>query len=82
MQSDEKALADELEQEFEDARLNAKLDRVYARTMANETEVLVNLFNKMAKKNKSSKIRDYAESTVKNLVPIQKAFADFIDDGN
>jgi hypothetical protein len=82
MIASEKKISDDLAAKFEDARLNAKLDRVYASTMAAETQKLINLFNSMAKKNKSSKIRDYAKNTSANLVPIQKSFDEYNDDGN
>jgi hypothetical protein len=82
MIASEKKIAADLADKFEDARLNARLDRVYASTMAAETQKMINLFNSMAKKNKSSKIRDYAKNTSTNLVPIQKSFDEYTDDGN
>lgn len=78
----ETALTTKLNDKFEDARLNAILDRVYANTMASETEKLINLLNSIAKKNKSGKIHDFAQNASKNLVAIQKAFEDYNDDGN
>ena len=82
MVASEKALVADLTSKFEDARLNAHLDRVYASTMASESQKMINLFNSMAKKNKSVKIRDYAKNTAVSLVDIQKAFDGYTDDGN
>lgn len=82
MVASEKTLSTELDKKFEDARLNATLNRVYARTMAIETEKIGNMLNSMAKKSKSSKIRDYAKNASTNLTAIQKSFDSFEDDGN
>lgn len=82
MTKKETKLSEDLKTKFEDARLNAKLNRVYASTMAAETEKLVNLLNTMSKKSKSSQIREFAKTASKNLQPIQKEFNEFVDDGN
>jgi len=82
MVASEKTLSDNLGSRFDDARLNAVLDRSYANIMASETDKLIALFNGMAKSSKAKAIREYAKSTVANLVPIQKSFADYVDDGN
>lgn len=82
MVASEKKLSDDLAAKFEDARLNATLDRVYARTMAAETNKLIVLFNTMSKKSKAGAIRDYAKETSANLKNIQKSFANYNDDGN
>lgn len=82
MVAEEKKLSDDLTAKFEDARLNAKLDRVYASTMAAESQKLINMFNTMAKKSGAKAIRDYAKSTSGNVVPIQKSFDGYVDDGN
>lgn len=78
----EKAYVEDLKSKFEDARLSAKLNRVYASTMAAETTKLVNLLNTMSKKSKSAKIRDFAKEASKNLSSMQKEFDEFVDDGN
>lgn len=78
----ERKIAADLDAKFEDARLGAILNRVYASTMAAESEKLINLLNSMAKKNKSTQIRNFAKNASANLVPVQKAFEDFNDDGN
>jgi CHAD domain-containing protein len=82
MVASEKTIMEDLDAKFEDARLNATLNRVYANTMASETEKLINLFNTMAKKSGSAAIRDYAKKASSNLTPIQKSFESFNDDGN
>ncbi len=82
MKKTEASLAASLDAKFEDARLSARLDRVYASTMALETEKLINLFNKMSKQSKSKLIRDYAKTTSGNLTQIQKDFDGYVDDGN
>lgn len=82
MVASEKKLADDLTQKFEDARLNAELDRVYAQTMASETEKLIVLYTTMSKKSGAKAIRDYASNLVTSLTPVQKTFNDYVDDGN
>lgn len=82
MVANEKSLAADLDAKFEDARLNATLNRVYSNTMSSETEKLLNLLNAMAKKSQSSKIRDYAKNAAKTLETINKDFNDYNDDGN
>lgn len=82
MVAKEKKLIEDLDAKFEDARLNAKLNRVYASTMAGETEKLINLLNTMSKKSKSPQIRDFAKNASNNLKPLQESFSEFVDDGN
>ena len=82
MVAKEKQISKDLDAKFEDARLSARLNRVYSSTMASETEKLINLLNTMAKKNKSKQIRDYAKNASTNLQPIQKSFNEYVDDGN
>jgi len=82
MVADEKAKAEELDKKFEDARLSARLNRVYAASMAAETEKLITTLDTMGKKSSSQKIRDYAKNASKNLTQIQKDFEAFSDDGN
>ena len=82
MVSNEKSLNDDLTQKFEDARLNAQLDSVYARKMSGETVKLIALFDTMAKKSQAKAIRDYAKKFSQNLDSIQKSFENYNDDGN
>lgn len=82
MVKSEAKLASDLDAKFEDARLSARLNRVYASTMAAETQKIINMLNTMAKKNKSKQIRDYASNASTNLVPIQKIFDDYTETAN
>lgn len=82
MVAKEKALATELDDKFEDARLSARLERVYSGTMAAETEKLMNLYNTMAKKSGAKAIREYAKNASANLKPLHDEFDNFVDDGN
>ena len=78
----EKAAGKDLTAKFEDAKLNAILDRVYAREMAYQTKLLITTYNKMGKTSEAKAIRDYAKQASANLAPIQKSFADFDDSVN
>ena len=82
MVTKETKITTDLDAKFEDARLAGTLNRVYASTMAAESDKLINLLNSMAKKNKSKQIRDYAKTASENLVQIQKDFDSYTDDGN
>ena len=77
----ESAATTELTDKFEDARLNANLDRVFASTMAGETDKLKILLNQMSKKSQAAKIREFGKKAAENLAVYQKSFADFKDDG-
>jgi hypothetical protein len=74
--SREKALISTVEAKLEDARLNAILDRVYAREMAYQTQLLIELYKRMSK-NISPDIASNAKKTLPNLLPLQKSLADF-----
>lgn len=78
----EAAITTELDADFEDARLSAKLNRVYASTMAAETDKMLNLLDTMSKKSKSAKIREFAKKAGTTLASIQKNFNEYSDDGN
>lgn len=78
----ESAITTELDTEFEDARLSAKLNRVYAATMAAETDKMLNLLDTMSKRSKSAQIREFAKKAGTTLASIQKDFNEFKDDGN
>lgn len=82
MIASEKAAGNSLTAKFEDAKLNANLDRVYAREMAYQAQLLITAYNKMSKTSEAKAIRDYAKTSVKNLTPIQKSFSDFDDNTN
>ena len=72
----------ELEEKFTDAKLNANLDRVYAREMAYQTQLMVTAYTKMSKTSEAKAIREYAKTSADNLTPIQKSFADFDDNAS
>jgi hypothetical protein len=78
LKASEKTYSDNVASKLEDARLNAVLDRTYAREMAYQAQLILDMYNKMAKSNSKS-IKDNANNTIPNLQPIQKAFADFND---
>jgi hypothetical protein len=82
MVAKEKKLSDDLTQKFSDAKLNARLNTVYATTMASETQKIINMLNTMSKKSASKQIRDYAKTASTNLTQIQQQFDTFTDDGN
>ncbi|MFZ1361267.1 MAG: hypothetical protein WAS27_04570 [Candidatus Saccharimonadales bacterium] len=79
MIADEKDKRTELTDKFYDARLNATLDRFYAREMAYQTQLLVTDYTTMSKQSQAGAIRDYAKRAITNLTPIQKSFAEFDD---
>jgi hypothetical protein len=81
IKTSEKSVADGLTAKLEDARLNAILDRVYAREMAFQAQQLLNFYTKMTK-SQSGAIANVAKSAIPNLQPIQKSFADFKDTEN
>lgn len=76
----EKASITKLKDKFNDAKLNAKLDDVYAAEMAYQSKIMITLFNTMSKKSQAKAIRDYAKNAASQLTPIQKSFADYKDD--
>lgn len=75
----EKDLSDKLTEKFKDAKLNANLDRVYAREMAYQSQLLITEYTTMSKTSQAKAIREYAKKSVDNLSPIQKSFAEFND---
>ena len=81
MLSSESKISDDLTKKYEDALLNAKLDRIYASSMSTESEKLMNLLNTMAKKNKSKQIREFAKTASGNLAPIHDSFDKYVEDG-
>ena len=78
----ETKIAADLDEKFEDARLAGTINRVYASTMAAESEKMINLLNTMAKKSKSKQIREFAQKASASLVQTQKDFDSYTDDGN
>lgn len=82
MVASEKKRATDLTAKYEDARLNATLNRVYANSMASETQQIINMLDTMSKKSGSKKIRDFAKEASGNLKPIQQDFEKYNDDGS
>lgn len=82
MKNGETKLLKDLDTKFEDARLAASLNGVYASTMSAETTKIVNVLNSLAKKNGSPKIRQFAKDQASSLAKIRDQFSSFVDDGN
>jgi hypothetical protein len=66
-----------IEGRLEDARLNATYDRTYAREMSYQLNTLLSLMNQIYKSTGSKSLKEFLETSYKNLEPTQKAFADF-----
>lgn len=81
MIASEKAASKALNDKFKEAKLNANLDRTYAREMAYQAQILMSVYKKMSK-SEAKAIREYANKSASNLAPIQKSFADFDDSIN
>lgn len=79
LKASEKAYIAELEQKFEDAKLNAVLDRVYASAMTYESELMIQQFTSMSR-NPSPLIAANAKATLPDLKPIYKALKDWRED--
>lgn len=75
--ANESAKAKKLSETLEDARLNATLDRIYAREMNLQTKLIKTELDTIAKKAPTKQVRDFAINASKNLVPIQESFANF-----
>lgn len=78
---DKNILAEEsdstVQERLEDARLNGIFDRVYAREMAYQLELILSLARQMSKSATKETITDYMSDTITNLEPIQQEFSDF-----
>ncbi len=64
---------------MEDARLNAIFDRIYAKEMNNQLEKVLMLMRQIYNGTNSKATKAFLENANKNLVPIQKQFADYSD---
>lgn len=64
---------------MEDARLNAIYDRIYAKEMNNQLEKVLMLIRQINKGTNSKATKAFLENANKNLIPIQKQFADYSD---
>jgi len=80
LKAKEKAHADEVGKKLEEAKLNAILDRVYARELAYQTGLILDQYKKM-EKTKSKALIDNAKKAITNLEPIRKSFAEFNETG-
>ncbi len=68
---------DKLKQTFEDARLNAVLDRTYAREMTYQLQTIAVLEQKIYKATNSKVLKEYLEKTDADLQPLIKQLAEF-----
>jgi hypothetical protein len=68
---------DALKQKLEDARLNAVFDRTYAREMSYQLDTVVALMKDIYANTSSKSLKEFLDSTNKNLQPIIKQFTDF-----
>lgn len=73
----ESAYKTELEDKLEDARLNAVLDRTYARDMAYELSVVRSMMNTLYGKTRSNSTKEFLQASDGNLTPIAKDFSEF-----
>ncbi|MEI6850873.1 MAG: hypothetical protein WCK26_02820 [Candidatus Saccharibacteria bacterium] len=62
---------------LEDARLNAILDRTYAREMAYQLDTVLTLMKQIYSTSSSKSTKTFLDDAYKNLEPIQTEFADF-----
>jgi hypothetical protein len=62
---------------LEDARLNAVYDSTYAREMAYRLDTIVSLMRQIQHSTNNTGLRTFLDSALTNLLPTQKAFADF-----
>lgn len=78
---DKKVLAAEagtdITNRLEDARLNAIYDRVYAREISYQLEVITALMQQTYSSTKNQSLKAFLEGAFTNLEPTQKQFADF-----
>jgi hypothetical protein len=62
---------------LEDARLNAVYDSTYAREMAYRLDTIVSLMSQIEHSTSNSGLKLFLDNALTNLLPTQKAFADF-----
>jgi hypothetical protein len=82
MIASEKTIRDDLTSKFDDARLNAELDRKYAQEMAYQTKLIKASLDKIGKTGQAKAFRDFAKSASTKLDTLQKSFASFDDSKN
>ena len=66
-----------LTQKLEDARLNAVLDRTYAREMTYQLQTIAALMQQIYDSTNSKKLKTFLEKTDADLQPLIKQFSDF-----
>lgn len=64
---------------LEDARLNAKYDSAYAREMSYQLATILALYQTLYSSSGNTEIKTYLKTSYDNLLPTQKALADFSD---
>jgi len=62
---------------LEDARLNAKFDSTYAREMSYQLATILSLYQKLYASSSSATTKAFLLTSYNNLLPTQKAIADF-----
>lgn len=68
---------EKLKQTFEDARLNATLDRTYAREMTYQLQTVAYLLQEIYDSTNSKTFKEYLENTNTNIQPLIKQLSDF-----
>lgn len=72
-----KESGDELTQKFEDARLNAVLDRTYSREMTYQLQTVSVLIRDIYEATNNKSFKEYLEKIDADLQPLIKQFSDF-----
>lgn len=68
---------DSLKKRLEDARISGYFDRTYAREMSNQLVATIALMKEIDAHTKSTSLKEFLETSEKQLQPIQRQFADF-----
>lgn len=68
-----------LNSKFSDAALSGSIDRTYASEMNYQLDKLQIMIDDLYKKTKNKEMRDYLDTTSKNLTVTQRTFAEFAD---
>lgn len=73
----EKAYADKLTATFTDAALAGTFDRVYAREMTYQIDILVSIMQDIYDKTKNKSLQTILEKTDNSIQPIKKVYSEF-----
>jgi molecular chaperone DnaK (HSP70) len=73
----EQEKTEELDKKLTNARMNATFDRTYAREMTYQLDTLLVLIDKTESKTKDTSVKEFLQTTRRNLKPLQKQFAEF-----